>query len=143
MKTFQLSGGDLVLGAGGFATIAGQAKITQDISLALDEPYGDDPYHVTWGSYLPSWRGQPIIPASTPALVSAEVSRVIAGLIASQQAQIASAAVGSLRSPFSTADVIASVDSIDAVADADSIVVSLTLSTQAGQQLTISRTVAA
>jgi hypothetical protein len=142
MRTFQLSGGDLVLGERGYATITGTQKITQDIAMALGEPFGDDPYHTTWGSYLPGWRGEPIIPGSTPALVSAEVSRVLAGLIAAQQAQIASTAANSGRSAFTTADVIASVDSISATADADSVVVSMTISTQSGQQAQITRTVA-
>jgi hypothetical protein len=143
METFQLSGGDLVPGAGGYQTITGSQKITQDIGMALGEPYGFDPYHATWGSYLPSWQGRPVLPSSTPALVSAEVSRVLAGLIAAQQAQITITAASGVASAYATGDVISSVQSVDATADADSVVVSLALATQAGAQIAVTRTVAA
>lgn len=141
MKDLALAGGDLVPGGRGYATVDGSAYIRQRIALALGEPYGDDPYHPTWGSALPSYLGKNVTD-STPALVSSEVSRVLAQLIDAQRAQITAYALTGARSQLSSADVIASVDSVDATASWDTINVSITMTTQAGAQLAITRTLA-
>lgn len=142
MKDLQLVGGDLLPAGRGFATVTGAAYLRQRVATALGEPYGDDPYHPTWGSTLPSMFGTPQSP-DTPTLVSSEVARVLDQLIAAQQQQITQSTLTGSRSQLAAADVIATVDSVNAAVAArpDTIAVQIALTTQAGQQLVISRTV--
>jgi hypothetical protein len=142
IKDLQLVSGDLVAAGRGFATVTGVSYVRQRVATALSEPYGSDPYHPQWGSALLGYLGGPLGPA-TPGLVTSEVSRVLAALIAAQQLMITSSVLAGTRSALAAADVIASVDSVQADAgsrpDAVSVVVALT--TQGGQQLQVSRTV--
>jgi hypothetical protein len=140
----QLAGGDLLPAGRGFATVTGAAYVRQRVALALAEPYGSDADHPTWGSALYSYLGTPQTPG-TPALITSEVARVLQGLIDAQQAMITSSALSSSRSQLAAADVIASVDSVTAGPGSrpDAVQVALALTTQAGQQLAISRTVSA
>jgi phage baseplate assembly protein W len=150
MQDLQLSSGDLMPGPRGFATVTGNAYLQQRIATALAEPYGDDPYNPQWGSTLQSMIGSPVVTTSsssdTATLVSSEVARVLQALMASQQNQITNTALAGSRSPYSAADVIASVQSTDASidpADPETVQVSIVLTTQAQQQLAITRTVTA
>jgi hypothetical protein len=142
MKDLQLVGGDLFPAGRGFATVTGAAYLRQRVATALGEPYGFDPYHPQWGSALEGYIGQPI-KSGTPALISSEVSRVLAQLMAAQQQQIAAASRNGTRSQLNADDVIASVDSVGAAQGIrpDSIQVSVALTTQGGQQLQVTRTV--
>lgn len=126
----------------GFATVTGTDYVRQRVATALSEPYGSDPYHTEWGSALPGYLGMPI-DAGTPSLISSEVSRVLAQLIAAQQLMITSSAMTGTRSQLAAADTIASVDSVDAGAGTspDSIGVAVSLTTQGGASLTVTRTV--
>ena len=142
IKDLQLVGGDLLPAGRGFATVTGAAYLRQRVATALGEPYGGDPFHPTWGSTLPSLLGSPQAP-DTSALVSSEVARVLQQLADAQQTLISASAVGGTRSQLAAADVIATVDSVDAATGSrpDAVQVSIALTTQAGQQLAISRTV--
>lgn len=148
MRDLQLSSGDLVIGLCGFETVDGTAYLQQRIATALGEPYGDDPYNPTWGSTLQSYIGSPIIPGTasteTSALVSSEVARVMQALMSQQQSQITNSALTGSKTQFEADDIIAAVDSTSAVispSDPEIIQVSILLTTQAQQQLAISRTV--
>jgi hypothetical protein len=116
--------------------------VRQRVATALSEPYGTDPYNPTWGSALIGYLGAPQN-AGTPALVTSEVSRVLAGLIAAQQLMITSSAMAGTRSQLAAADTIASVNSVNASAGVrpDAIAVAVSLTTQGGQQLQVARTV--
>lgn len=142
MKDLQLTGGDLVPSGRGFATVDGAAYLRQRVALALGEPYGFDPYHPGWGSALNGYIGAPQN-SGTDALVSSEVSRVLAQLIAAQQQQISATALAGTRSQLSADDVIASVDSVNASTGdrPDTIAVAVALTTMAGQQVAVTRTV--
>lgn len=133
----------MVAGSGGFQVIDGASYIRQRIALALGEPYGDDPFQPQWGSVLESYIGTPI-DDGTPALISSEVSRVMDVLIAMQHQQVISWSLGGQRSQMNAADVIASVDSVDAAigADPEVIQVTIALTTGAGTALTVTRTLA-
>ena len=141
MRDLQLSGGDLVVAARGFATVTGAPYLQQRIALALGEPYGGDPYNPSWGSTLPSMLGSPSDPG-TPALVSSEISRVMQVLVAAQQTLMAGNAMSGTRSQLSADDVIASVDSVSAQVSADpqAIRAAVSLTTMAGTQTTVTRT---
>jgi hypothetical protein len=110
--------------------------------MALRVPYGSDPYNPLWGSVIGAYLGTPQT-TDSPALVSSEVSRVLAQLIAAQQSQLTQSALTGSQSALNAADVIASVDSVSAVqspADPETIIVSVALTTQAGVQVTVSTT---
>lgn len=144
MKDLQLSGGDLLVGSRGFATVTGAPYLRQRIALALGEPYGDDPYHPQWGSTIPAMIGAPLL-AGTPDLVTSEAARVLQQLMDAQQQQTVSAVLSGTRSQLTAADVIASVDSVSAgqSADPETVQLAIALTTQAGTQIQVSRTVTA
>lgn len=143
MKTLALSNGDLVVGTGGFATVTGADKVRLELSLALGEYYGTDRFHAdSWGSTVIDYVGQPIDSAGTLEFeVKSEVSRVIANYIAIQTAEIYDDYLNGTRSQYSTADVIRSVDSITAIVSMESINLTVALTTAAGQQVALNRTV--
>lgn len=142
MKDLQLVGGDLLSSGRGFATVTGADYVRQRVATALSEPYGSDPFHPTWGSALPGYLGSPQGP-ETQALVAAEASRVLAALIAAQQLIVTSSAMTGTRSQLAAADVIAAVNSVTASAGSrpDAIAVAVSLTTQGGQLVEVSRTV--
>jgi hypothetical protein len=142
VRDLQLVGGDLFASGRGFATVTGADYVRQRVATALSEPYGSDPYHPEWGSALTGYLGAPQ-DTGTPGMVTSEVSRVLAQLIAAQQLLITSTAMSGTRSQLMAADVIASVDSVNASAGTrpDAIAVAVALTTQGGQQLQVNRTV--
>lgn len=140
MKTLALSNGDLVIGADGLKMLDGPSKIRQDIALALAENYGDDPYNPAWGSVLPRYLGEPITD-DTPMLVQAEVNRILQQYMANQQTRLATASLNNTQHTVSTSEVIRTVNSIDVSVLYDTVTVLISLTTMAGQTMTISRTV--
>lgn len=142
IRDLQLGSGDIILSGGDFGTVNGSGYIRQRIATALAEPYGDDPFETTWGSTLDSYLGAPIT-SGTSALVASEVSRVLSQLIAAQQQMITSWSLTGTRAQLAAADTIASVQSVNASIDADpeTIDVAITLTTQAGATISVSRTV--
>lgn len=140
MKTLALSGGDLVLGSGGLQLISGAAKIRQDVALALGEEYGTDPYNAGWGSVLPQYVGETIT-ADTTMLVQAEVNRILQQYMAQQQSMLSQAATNNTTTTLTTSDVVSSVDKIDVTVLYDAVNIVITLTTMAGQTLTLTRTV--
>jgi phage baseplate assembly protein W len=143
MRDLRIAGGDIVLGGGALSLVDGTAYIRQRIATALAEPYGSDPFQPTWGSTLESYLGSPITPG-TDALVASETARVLAQLIAAQQAMITGWSLTGAKAQLLADDTIAAVTSVNAYvsADPEMIVVRLSLVTQGGQQLALSRTVA-
>lgn len=144
MKDLRIAGGDLALSGGDLSLVDGAGYIRQRIGSALAEPYGTDPFHPDWGSTLTSYLGTPIV-AGTDALVASEVSRVLAQVIAAQQAMITSWALTGSKAQLNAADTIASVQSVSAAVDFDPEVIGvrIALLTYGGQQLIVTRTVAA
>lgn len=144
MKDLRIAGGDLGLSGGDLALVGGTAYIRQRIGTALAEPYGTDPFQPNWGSTLTSYLGTPIL-AGTDALVASEVARVLAQIIAAQRAMITSWVLTGTKAQLNAADTIASVTSVSASVDADPEVidVQIALITAGGQQLIVTRSVAA
>lgn len=140
MQSLALQGGDLAIGPGGLQTVTGAAKIRQDVALALGETYGADPFEPLWGSVLNEYVGLPVT-ADTPALVQAEVNRVLQAYISNQQAQLKAASTRNQTTALTTADIIRTVNSVDVTVLYDTIVVVINLTTMAGQSMTVSRTV--
>lgn len=140
MESLAISGGDLLIGSGGLQTVTGAAKIRQDVALALGESYGTDPYEPLWGSVLPQYIGEPIT-QDTPNLVQAEVNRVLQQYIANQQAMLSQASTNNQSTTLTTSDIIRTVNSVDVTVSYDKIMVVISLTTMAGQNMVVSRTV--
>lgn len=142
IKDLQLVGGDLFPSGRGFATVSGAAYLRQRVATALAEPYGSDPYHSGWGSALEGYLGGPQV-SGTSALISSEVSRVLAQLVAAQQQMLTATALTGTKSQLAAGDIIASVDGVTASPGArpDDVQVAISLTTHAGQQLQVVRTV--
>ena len=140
MKSLALSGGDLVVDAGGLQMLEGPAKIRQDLALALGEEYNTDPYHPGWGSVLTKYIGEAIT-GETPMLVQAEVSRIIQQYMANQRSMLEAASLNNQAHTINTSEIIRTVNSIDVSVSYDSVRVLVDLTTMAGQTMQISRTV--
>lgn len=143
MKDLQLVGGDLLPAGRGFALVDGSAYLRQRIAMALAEPYGSDPFHPQWGSTLSALVGQPERPG-TDALVSSEAARVLQQIIDAQQQQLNRTALTGARSQFRAADIITAVDSVNAspaAGDPQTMLLSMSLTTAAQDQIHITRTV--
>lgn len=141
MKTLALVNGDLVVASSGHATISGASKVRQDLSLALGEYWGTDRFHSDqWGSTVVDYIGLPITD-DLQFQVRAEVSRVISNYIAIQDAEVYADLADGTRSRYDTADVVRSVDAIVTRLDYNTVQLKVTLSTQADQSVTVTRTV--
>lgn len=141
MKTLALVNGDLVPGPSGHATISGGRKVRQDLSLMLGEEIGTDRFHPTeWGSTLPSYVGDPIRP-DTESRVRSEVSRALSQYAAIQDQEVYQDTLTGSRSRFATADVVRQVNSISTRVTLDTIFISISLTTQAGEEVVLNRTV--
>lgn len=117
METLQLdTDGDLVIGPTDYAVVSGTDKIRQDLTYALREEYGSDPFHPYWGSLLPGMLGN-IIGTDTLSQVQSEVMRVLQNYIAVQTAMLQNNLVAFDQSQFSTADIIGSIDSVTVTQD--------------------------
>lgn len=127
---------------GSYLMVTGAQRIQQDLTLALSDVYGSDRFHPSWGSILPSYLGG-INNATMQTLVKAEVNRVIQNyLIITQSGIIQQSMVNVTNNnnpsqSYSTADVVRSVDSITVSATTDTIYVSVSLTTLAGQSITV------
>ncbi len=140
MRTLMLRNGDLVVGSAGHQVVEGTAKIRQDLALALGEPYGDDRFHPEWGSMLPNYIGEPATD-EVQALVTSETARVLQAYIDSQSADVLQDSLAAQRSRYATADVVRQVNGVEAAVEVDTIHLKVSLTTQAGQNVVISRTV--
>jgi phage baseplate assembly protein W len=143
METLALSSGDLVPAGGGYQTISGPDKIRQDMALALGEELGHDPYHPEWGSTLPSYVGSPLT-SDVQVAIQAEVARVLAAHMAVQQQVVAQDSVQGSVSRFDTSDVIGTVNGISVTNPAsDALMITASITTLAGQTVTMTKTVIA
>lgn len=140
MKTWKIVDGDLQIGARGFSTVDGDAKVQQDLYCATSEPYGSDPYHPGWGCLLGNYIGT-AINTPTEGLVESEIARVVNNYMLVQQDIMTTLAAAGLANQYTDADIVASVDSIEVTQSttnpsALNVVVSLT--TQAGATVSVS-----
>lgn len=142
MESLALVQRDLVLTGGQYLMVSGSDKIRQDLTLALREDYGSDPYHPYWGSVLQRFIGHPLTP-EVQQLVQTEVRRVLRNYIAVQSDLIRADSASGARSRFDTSDVVQAVENIAVTITGDRIDIVLTLQTQSGQTVTIRRQVLA
>lgn len=140
MQTFALSGGDLVLRAGRFATVSGHQKISQDLRCALLEPVGNDRFHPAFGSLIDSYIGG-LLDSDTEFLVRQEVARVVNNYVAVQQDRIARDGQQGVKSRFAAAEIVAAVTDIKLTPLDDSLSVLVSLQTLENQTVTLSTSV--
>lgn len=142
MKTLALSGGDLVIDSShGYQTISGASKIRQDLSLALIEPYGDDPYHAQWGSLLNLYIGSPLT-EDLELRVEQEARRVVTQYMNMQAASISASQTNGTPVGYTTADVVVGITAITGTINYDTLQLLISIVTAAGQGVDIPRTVA-
>jgi phage baseplate assembly protein W len=142
MKQLQLRDGDLVLGTGGYSTIEGAARVSQDLGCAVREPLGSDRFHPKWGTVLTDYVGRDV-DVETAALVRSEVSRVVQNYITIQTLQMTRDADAGLRSRFTPGDIITSIPVIQTQQKMDQINVRASVGTASGQTVSVVRTVEA
>lgn len=141
MKTLALSGGDLVINAShGYQTLTGPPKIRQDLALALIEPLGDDPYHPNWGSLLNKYIGQPLT-GDLELLVEQEARRIVTQYMNTQSQAISTSQTNGTPIGYTTSDVVVGITSINGIINYDTIQLTISLVTAAGQGVDITRTV--
>lgn len=134
MKSWQVSGGDLVIGQGGFQTVTGAARIIQHIRHALSEPLGIDRFHPGWGSLIDEFVGQPLNEGTAWELEQ-EVNRVIGNFMAVQNEKINRAAARGNSSLYTRADVLSEVSSVDVTYRQDQASILITVSTLSGDEV--------
>lgn len=140
METLLLDAdGDIVIGPSGYATVDGPAKIKQDLTYAMSEPYGSDPFHPLWGSLLAQMTGT-ILDPEAASLIQSEVQRVLQNYIAVQTSLLQNDLVSYDQSRFSTSDIVSQVQNIAVAVDPNDptqAMVTVTLTTVAGDTVTI------
>lgn len=138
MKTFALVQGDLSPSGGVYQMYEGANKIYQDLTLALKEEYGLDPYHPRWGSILNKYIGLPLTQQQTAKVIT-EINRVINNYITVQNAGIVQDTNTGASSRYTVNDVVQSVSNISAKQVYDSLLVSVTLQTLSRQTINITQ----
>lgn len=141
-QSFRISGGDLVLQNRSFATVDGQDKLFQDLSLMLEEPLGTDSLAPTYGSSLDNEiiNGQEVSPfigqvfnSQIAASIVGEVRRVLSNY---QQAQLQKMQQEAIqfqgRTTLNDSEIIYSIDSINISNSGMIVLVQVSLTTLAG-----------
>ena len=144
MYTFKIVDGDLaVRGDGNITQLTGAQRIRQELACWLLEPLGTDRFYSKFGSTVGDMIGSPAIEDYLNEL-QVEVERVVNNYVSYQRGQIQALRSGNAAdaiNSWSDDDVIASVNSIEVEAIADTVKVTVTLSTAAGQGITVSQVV--
>lgn len=100
-----------MVGAGGYTTIEGAAKVRQDLGIAVREPYGSDRFHPRWGTLLHEYVGTAVGPLSEMR-IQAEIARIVQNYIRVQGEALERDVATNRRSRFSKDEVVERVESI-------------------------------
>lgn len=111
MKALEIRNGDLVVGAGGFTTIEGAAKVRQDLGIAVREPYGSDRFHPRWGTLLHEYVGT-AVGSLSEMRIQAEIARIVQNYIRVQGEALERDVATNRRPRFSKDEVVERVESI-------------------------------
>lgn len=136
MKTFALKQGDLVLTGDRFAMVDGAARVQQQLSLALAEPFGGDRFHPRWGSVLHNWIGT-TIGQNTTEYIQAEVNRVIRNFIMAQNAALAQRSSLNRKPTLTLDEIISEVTEIRVEQNADAMIVKVGIRTSGQQEFAV------
>jgi len=111
LKALEIRNGDLVVGAGGYTTIEGAAKVQQDLGVAVREPYGSDRFHPRWGTLLHEYVGTAVSEVSEMR-IQAEVARIVQNYMRTQGEALARDVSTNRRTRFSKDELVERVESI-------------------------------
>jgi phage baseplate assembly protein W len=136
VKTLELRDGDLVIGPSGHALVTGRAKLRQDLSLAVREPYGCDRFHPRWGSMLDSYVGG-VIDEFSAAEVKSEVMRVVGNYMALQQDQVSAVNAAGRKPTFGFGEVVAGIDGVEVRQTFDRLYVRVRVRTLSGDTVAV------
>lgn len=142
MKQFAVVNRDLVIGKNGYTTIAGPAKVKQDLSIAVREPYGCDTNHPGWGSLLVEYVGRQVSD-ETEILIRSEITRIVSNYMVVQQEQMTQDALKSRITRFGAGEVVLDIEKILVRQDYDRYHVKVTVRTLGGEQVSLLGTVSA
>lgn len=144
MYTFKIVDGDLAMrGDGNIVKLTGAQRIEQELACWLLEPLGTDKFYSKFGSTIGEMVGSPALTAYLNEL-RIEVERVVNNYVSYQRGQIEALRSGNAEDALNSwndDDVIASIGSIELEAIADTVKVTVTLSTAAGAGITVSQVV--
>lgn len=145
--SLQLQNGDLALSGASLATVTDTNKLTQDLRCALVEHMGDDDMHPTYGSLIdggvtPSGQVIPSVIGMTDVqevatTIQSEIQRIAAAYQAQQLNRAKDDQVTYNRVSLTPAEVLLSVSDISFIQETDSLLVTITLSTAAGEDITV------
>ena len=143
MYGLKITNGDLaVMGDGNCVLVTGRERLVQEISHWLLEPLGTDSLYNRFGSTLDQIIGSPMLPEYM-AEVRSEVGRVLQNYMAYQTRRMNEDRLKGedvfLRN-WSDEDIVDVLDGISVKAVADTLKVTVKLTTVAGTKLTIERT---
>ena len=141
MKTMLLRDGDLVPSHRDFVMVAGAGKVAQDLRGALLEPLGNDRFHLGWGSSLDDFIAS-IANEDTRFAVEGEINRVISNYAAVQRDKIEADITGDGESRFTTAEILSRVRGVTVEVQDETIHVTITLRTVAGEIVVLTEAVA-
>lgn len=139
MQTLMIRDGDLVLGPAGFATVSGTAKVFQDLSHAVREPYGSDRFHPRWGSVLPEMIGRRFT-GEMRLLIASEITRLVQNYMLTHQEVMQRDAGAGRKQRYRTGEIVSEVKDIDAIPHPswpDRIIVRATVVTLTGEQISL------
>jgi hypothetical protein len=143
MKSARLRNGDFVLSSNGEVTMAtGKERLVQELTCWLLEPLGTDPANNKFGSRLSDLVGTAIL-SGTATDIKAEVTRVLTNYMAYQERILNSYMFDStgLLKYYSTSEIIGSIDEVKTRVRGDLVEVLVSITTLAGEQVTLQQTV--
>ena len=140
MYGLKIVDGDFAMtGDGNIVQITGADRIRQELSHWLLEPLGTDTIYSKFGSSLWDSVGEPMI-AEAISDVKSEVSRVVRNYVAYQKRQINEdmlASTDRFMKNWGYDDIIDTVNSIEVNAVADTLYVTVELTTASGETITV------
>lgn len=148
--SLQLRGGDLSPSGSSMALVQGSQKMIQDLRCALLEPRATDPLHPDFGSTLNGGideLGNPnpgvigsLNDSTQMVAVESEVRRVITAYMVAQlqKLTVENNTYGG-QNTFSPGELVKSIDSVNLTRLQDVLVVVVTITTDTGQQIQLTR----
>lgn len=137
MYDLKIVDGDLAMrGDGDLVQISGPERIAQDLSCWVLEPLGTDFIYPRFGSDLSDHIGS-VMSADELLEVRSEVTRLVRNYMAYQQRQVSNADIAGLVNVWKDDDIVQRLDSIDVSAVADTIEVSVSLTTVGGNRVSV------
>lgn len=145
--SLQIHNGDFALNGSSLATVIGAPKLVQDLRCALAERMGDDDMHPTYGSLIdggvtPAGQEVPSVIGTlnvqqAAATIQSEIQRIASAYQAQQLNRAKADQTTYNRVSLTPAEVLLSISNIQMTQQTDTILVTITLATAAGEDITV------